>query len=97
MEGRMADGPSRHPSRLSCPSRRSCPMQVPVDVRDFDFDLPPELIAQDPAPERTAARLLYLCRETGALAISSSSTTRECFRRGSSVAGCRAAARWSVC
>jgi len=54
----MADGPSRP----------SCPMQVPVDVRDFDFDLPAELIAQDPAPERTAARLLYLCRETGALA-----------------------------
>src|SRR5437762_2955872 len=68
MEGRMADCPSRHPSRLSCPSRRSCPMQVPVDVRDFDFVLPPQLIEQDPAPERTAARLLYLCRETGALA-----------------------------
>ncbi len=27
-------------------------------VADFDFDLPPELIAQHPAPERSAARLL---------------------------------------
>src|SRR4051812_31140627 len=36
-------------------------------VSDFDFDLPTELIAQDPVPERTAARLLYLCRDTGAL------------------------------
>jgi S-adenosylmethionine:tRNA ribosyltransferase-isomerase len=27
-------------------------------LSDFDFDLPPELIAQHPAPERTASRLL---------------------------------------
>jgi S-adenosylmethionine:tRNA ribosyltransferase-isomerase len=27
-------------------------------VADFDFDLPPELIAQHPAPERSASRLL---------------------------------------
>ena len=27
-------------------------------VNDFDFDLPPELIAQHPAPERSASRLL---------------------------------------
>jgi S-adenosylmethionine:tRNA ribosyltransferase-isomerase len=38
-----------------------------VDVRDFDFDLPPELIAQEPARERTAARLLHLSRDNGAL------------------------------
>lgn len=35
-------------------------------VRDFDFDLPPELIAQTPAAERGAARLLHLARSTGA-------------------------------
>ncbi len=29
-----------------------------LTVADFDFDLPPELIAQQPAPERTASRLL---------------------------------------
>jgi S-adenosylmethionine:tRNA ribosyltransferase-isomerase len=36
-----------------------------MDVSQFDFELPPELIAQEPSPERTAARLLYLERETG--------------------------------
>jgi S-adenosylmethionine:tRNA ribosyltransferase-isomerase len=37
-------------------------------LSDFDFDLPPELIAQHPAPERTASRLLHLDGRTGALA-----------------------------
>ena len=31
----------------------------------FSFDLPPELIAQEPAPDREAARLLVLDRATG--------------------------------
>lgn len=39
-----------------------------VLVSDFDFDLPPELIAQDPPAERGASRLLHLDRVTGALA-----------------------------
>jgi S-adenosylmethionine:tRNA ribosyltransferase-isomerase len=39
-----------------------------MDVRDFDFDLPPELIAQEPAPDRGAARLLFLERDSGSLA-----------------------------
>ncbi|MEP7308312.1 MAG: tRNA preQ1(34) S-adenosylmethionine ribosyltransferase-isomerase QueA [Acidobacteriota bacterium] len=34
-------------------------------VRDFDFDLPPELIAQEPAAERGTARLLCLDRTSG--------------------------------
>jgi S-adenosylmethionine:tRNA ribosyltransferase-isomerase len=38
-----------------------------VDVREFDFDLPPELIAQEPAAQRGAARLLHLDRRTGGL------------------------------
>jgi len=38
-----------------------------MHVREFDFDLPPELIAQEPAAERGAARLLYLRRDTGAI------------------------------
>jgi S-adenosylmethionine:tRNA ribosyltransferase-isomerase len=38
-----------------------------MDVREFDFDLPPELIAQEPAAEATGARLLQLSRTTGAL------------------------------
>jgi S-adenosylmethionine:tRNA ribosyltransferase-isomerase len=39
-----------------------------MDVSDFDFDLPEELIAQDPAPERSGSRLLVLNRANGALA-----------------------------
>jgi S-adenosylmethionine:tRNA ribosyltransferase-isomerase len=33
-------------------------------VREFDFDLPPELIAQEPAGERGASRLLHLDRSS---------------------------------
>jgi S-adenosylmethionine:tRNA ribosyltransferase-isomerase len=35
------------------------------DTRDFDYELPPELIAQQPASERDAARLLTLHRQSG--------------------------------
>src|SRR5262245_18995508 len=38
-----------------------------MHVRDFDFDLPSELIAQEPPAERGGSRLLCLRRETGAL------------------------------
>ncbi|MGN6227761.1 MAG: tRNA preQ1(34) S-adenosylmethionine ribosyltransferase-isomerase QueA [Dyella sp.] len=34
---------------------------------DFDFDLPPELIAQAPLPERSASRLLHLDAAAGTL------------------------------
>ena len=36
-------------------------------VADFDFDLPPELIAQEPPPQRGQSRMLALDRATGAL------------------------------
>lgn len=36
-----------------------------MDVADFDFDLPPELVAQEPPPVRGASRLLVLHRDTG--------------------------------
>jgi S-adenosylmethionine:tRNA ribosyltransferase-isomerase len=36
-------------------------------VRDFDFELPPELIAQEPAADRGSARLLCLDRTGGAI------------------------------
>lgn len=36
-------------------------------VSEFDYDLPAELIAQHPAPKRTASRLLHLDAASGAL------------------------------
>ncbi len=36
-----------------------------MDVRDFYFDLPQELIAQDPLEDRSASRLLVLNKHTG--------------------------------
>ena len=36
-------------------------------VSEFDYPLPPELIAQHPAPERAASRLLHLTGPSGAL------------------------------
>ena len=38
-----------------------------MDVSEFDYELPPELIAQAPLPERDASRLLYLPRRDGPL------------------------------
>jgi S-adenosylmethionine:tRNA ribosyltransferase-isomerase len=38
-----------------------------MDVRAFDYDLPSELIAQEPAADRSGARLLCLERDTGAI------------------------------
>ena len=39
-----------------------------MKTKDFYYDLPPELIAQTPLPQRDTSRLLYLNRETGQLA-----------------------------
>jgi S-adenosylmethionine:tRNA ribosyltransferase-isomerase len=38
-----------------------------MHIRDFDYDLPPELIAQEPTSDRGGARLLRLSRSTGAI------------------------------
>jgi S-adenosylmethionine:tRNA ribosyltransferase-isomerase len=43
-----------------------------VDVALFDFDLPPEQIAQEPAADRESARLLVLDRTSGAIVAHSS-------------------------
>jgi len=39
----------------------------PMRLSDFDYDLPPELIAQAPLPERHASRLLEVTGRSGAL------------------------------
>jgi S-adenosylmethionine:tRNA ribosyltransferase-isomerase len=39
-----------------------------VNVNDFDFYLPEDLIAQNPLPDRTASRLLVLDKQTGEVA-----------------------------
>lgn len=36
-----------------------------MDVKDFDYNLPQELIAQDPLEDRSSSRLLVLDKETG--------------------------------
>lgn len=38
-----------------------------MKTSDFDYDLPPELIAQEPAAERDSCRLLVMDRTTGAI------------------------------
>ena len=53
-----------------------------MDVADFDFDLPQDLIAQEPAPAREAARLLCLWAETGAIEHSHISALPQHLRAG---------------
>jgi S-adenosylmethionine:tRNA ribosyltransferase-isomerase len=36
-----------------------------MDIREFDFELPPELIAQEPLPERDSSRMLVVNRIDG--------------------------------
>ena len=36
-----------------------------MDVKDFYYDLPQELIAQDPLEDRSSSRLLVLDKKTG--------------------------------
>ena len=53
-----------------------------VNVADFDFHLPPELIAQEPPANRGAARLLHLERSTAAISHTAVSALPELLRRG---------------
>ncbi|HEV3063251.1 MAG TPA: tRNA preQ1(34) S-adenosylmethionine ribosyltransferase-isomerase QueA [Vicinamibacterales bacterium] len=53
-----------------------------MDVREFDFDLPPHLIAQEPPAERTAARLLCVNRHSGVAAHSLVSALPDLLRAG---------------
>src|SRR5574337_2085129 len=40
---------------------------IPIRTADFDYTLPPDLIAQAPVPDRDRSRLLILDRRAGAL------------------------------
>jgi S-adenosylmethionine:tRNA ribosyltransferase-isomerase len=53
-----------------------------MDIRDFDFDLPAELIAQEPAAERGAARLLHLDRASGSITHSTVNAVPNLLRAG---------------
>src|SRR5471032_799268 len=53
-----------------------------MDVRDFDFDLPPELIAQEPPAVRGGARLLHLDRDSGSIAHTQVSALANLLRAG---------------
>ena len=53
-----------------------------MDIREFDFDLPAELIAQEPAAERSAAKLLHLERASGSLSHSTVSALPNLLRAG---------------
>jgi S-adenosylmethionine:tRNA ribosyltransferase-isomerase len=53
-----------------------------MHIREFDFELPPELIAQEPPATRGAARLLYLERDTGRITHTSIPALPELFAPG---------------
>jgi S-adenosylmethionine:tRNA ribosyltransferase-isomerase len=53
-----------------------------MDLGDFDFDLPPELIAQEPAAERGGSRLLVVDRASGELTHTRVAALPEILRRG---------------
>jgi len=54
--------PPPHPcaSRAPIALKTSCVTSGSLDLSQFDYELPPELIAQSPAPQRAASRLLHL-------------------------------------
>ena len=53
-----------------------------MNVSDFGFDLPAELIAQAPAPDRGASRLLVLDKSTGTVQHTHVARLAQYFRKG---------------
>src|SRR5262245_10139932 len=51
-------------------------------VREFDFNLPHELIAQEPAADRSGARLLFLARPTRSIVHSTIAAVPSLLRAG---------------
>src|SRR5258706_5456069 len=52
------------PSSAANADRSHDPRFSAMRTADFDFELPPELIAQTPAPQRDRSRLLVLHRDS---------------------------------
>ena len=61
---------------------RSDPPREDLRVADFDYDLPPDRIAQEPPAERGASRMLVMDRTTGAFRDSSFSAFGNELRKG---------------
>lgn len=57
--------PTHHCNHNDPHTRPALEPAISMDVADFDFDLPTRLIAQEPAGERSASRLLVLHRPSG--------------------------------
>ena len=55
--------PKSSPSHLQLPCRRS----MTERLSDYDYTLPPELIAQHPLPDRSEARLMVVDRQSGTI------------------------------
>jgi len=52
-------------SEISRRVRRPQKVEDKMDVREFDYELPQELIAQDPIEDRSSSRLMVLNKENG--------------------------------
>jgi S-adenosylmethionine:tRNA ribosyltransferase-isomerase len=59
--------PDRSPSKRFSPSDKTAGQPVGSGIEDFEYPLPPERIAQDPAEPRDSSRLLVLDRANGGL------------------------------
>ena len=53
-----------------------------MNLKEFDYELPPELIAQTPLKDRTASRLLVLHKETGKVEHKSFKNLKEYLKKG---------------
>ena len=92
MAVRLSPTPGRIAVPILCTPARSRPREAlttivpnpfaPIDRLDFDFDLPPGLIAQTPLQDRDASRLLTLDRETGRLGHDRFSSLPDLLREG---------------
>jgi S-adenosylmethionine:tRNA ribosyltransferase-isomerase len=55
---------------------------IKMELKDFDYDLPPELIAQHPLTERDTSRLMVLGRTGGGVTHGGFNDIKECIKAG---------------